>query len=108
MFDALPSHDEIRYHRHSTSYLDRPPGSPRPAVSPCDVTPRHIPPSACVQHHQAAGPLLVEDPVAALAAPDRVPGADLVLLVAVAADVDCDAGLGLLLLVHRSCDLRRG
>ena len=50
---------------------------------------------SCIKHNQSLGSLLVHDPVAALSAPDSVPGSDLVLAVTLAADVD-----------HRSLHLR--
>ena len=50
---------------------------------------------SCIEHDQSLGSLLVHDPVAALSAPDSVPGSDLVLAVTLATDVD-----------HRSLHLR--
>ena len=47
-----------------------------------------------IEHDQTLGPLLVHDSVAALPAPDGVPRSDLVLGVALTADVD-HRGLGL-------------
>ena len=47
-----------------------------------------------IKDNETSGPLLVHDPVAALPAPDGVPRSDLVLGVALTADVD-HRGLGL-------------
>ena len=45
-------------------------------------------PLSSIKHNEPLGPLLVHDPVAALSAPDGVPWSDLVLAVALSADVD--------------------
>ena len=41
-----------------------------------------------IEDNETSGPLLVHDPVAALPAPDGIPGSDLILAVALPADVD--------------------